>query len=434
MPSHHVDIPRGPSTRYQVLRNAARSAGTVLTGQLASEGYRMAGRAARAAGQRIRDYVGSRTRSGPPHLGATRSERAWGDGMQKNFAHKGPKVSSKVKGRKRVKVTRKFSKKVKQVLERVSPNGLLKESFLYRYSPLDDQQLVVDLGRGWDALNGNFTDSSRLHFFDPVRVLDAASVLFNAKGYNGNKAGVNTGQFDAKTVQVDVVRQWVSFEIKNNTARRMTIKLWSWKYKGNLRGTADFTGYWDTALNEEGAVATDGRINCYDVDKEMIGLSPKLSPRMSAMYQMEEKVIHLEAGKTTYHAIQGYRGVYDFSKFWDGVNFNNYQKNNMGVCMGFYPDIVATDTGGNSTATRSTDIVLADPYGILVETTCHYVIRMPEQAGFKITAAAVGTAQPLKQRRHHPYAIKYNPGPVGVIGNVAVIDDENPQAEATDGV
>jgi len=428
----HINIPQ--TTRYGMLRNAARTAGSYATGALVNEGYRVAGRAARAAGRRLRDYVGSSTRAGPRRLGAVANERSWGDGMQKTFAHKGPKVSSKVKGRKRVKVTRKFSKKVKQVLERVSPNGLLKESYLYRYTPIDDQQLVVDLGRGWDATNANFTDASRLHFFDPVRVLDAASVLFNAKGYNGNKAGANSGQFDAKSVMIDVVRQWVTFEIKNNTARRITIKLWSWKYKGNLRGTADFTGYWDTALNEEGAVATDGRINCYDVDKEMIGLSPKLSPRMSSMYQIEEKVIHLEAGKTTYHAIQGYRGIYDFSKFWDGVNFNNFQKNNMGVCMGIYPDIVATDTGGNNTATRSTDLVLSSPYGIMVETTCNYVIRMPEQAGFKITAAAAGTAQPLKQRRHHPYAIKFNPGPVGVIGNVAVIDDENPQSEATDGV
>lgn len=204
---------------------------------------------------------------------------------------------------------------------------------------------------------------------------------------------------------------------------------------GDTLSNTCFTGYWDSALNDEGAIATDdGKINCYGVTKKHIGINPKFSPRMRSLYQMEEKIIHLEAGKTTYHAIQGYRGIYDFSKFWDGANFNNYQKNNMGVCMGFYPDLVATDTGGNGTATRSTDIVLTDPYGILVETTCHYIIRMPEQSGFKITAAAVGTAQPLKQRRHHPYAIKFNPGPVGTIGNVAVIDDDNPQAEAADGV
>jgi len=384
--------------------------------------------------RRVRRTAQNWARRPTRNLGNLTNVMASGDNVQSGFKRKGKNVSSSAKGRKKIKVSPKFTKSVKQVLEKTSPKGFNSEKYMIRYTPTDDTQAVVDLGGGWDNVTApNTTDGGRLHFFDPIRVLDAASVLFNGKAFNGAKSGANTGQFDAKTTTVDVVKQWVDFEIKNNTARRITIKLWSWQYKGNLRGTADFTGYWDAALNEEGAAA-DGRLNCYGVTKTMIGVSPKLSPRMRDMYKIEEKVINLEAGKTCYHSLQGYRGIYDFSKFWDGVNFNNYTKHNMGVCMAFYVDVVATTTGGNSTATRSTDLTLASPFGLLVETTTNYVIRMPEQAGFQITAAAAGTYQTLKDRRQYPYAIKFNVGPTGVIGSVNEIDDENPQNAASVGV
>jgi len=401
-----------------------------------SRGRSMARTASSMRSRSTRSRARSVSRFSSRSRSSNGSVRGFGNDVQMSFKKKGPNVSAKKKGIKKVKVPPKFRKQVNQVLKQVSPSGNVSEVYMFKHIPLAfSQQQVVNLGGGWDPLVPNFTDQNRLMFFDPCRVLDAASVLFNGKTFSGSKSLGNTGLFAAKNFQCEVLSQNVGFEIKNNSARRFTIKLWTWKLKGNLRLTADFTGYWNAAINEESVITDDGYLNRYSSSSNVIGMNPKFSPRMNEMFQIEEKVINLEAGKQTYHQINGYRGLYDFSKFWDGLNFNNYNKNCMGVCMAFYPDLIGTD-GIAGDVSRTTQINPSSGFGLLVETRCHYTIRVPEQAGFSITVPAGGSTQQvsLKQRRHHPYAIKFNPGPIGLIGNVSLINDENPESKADEGI
>jgi len=398
-----------------------------------SRGRSMARTASSMRSRSTRSRARSVSRFSSRSRSSNGSVRGFGNDVQMSFKKRGPNVSAKRKGARKLKVPVKFAKQVNQVLTRRSPTGTVLETFLVRYYPLNaDRQQVVDIGEGWQPGFANYTDANRLVFFDPNRILDAASVLFNGKGYSGNKSLSSLGLFSASTMQIEVVDQNVGFEIKNNTARRMTIKLWTWKLKDKLKLTANFVGYWDAANNEEGSTSTAGRLNCYSVTKNTIGHTPTLSPRMKDVFTIEEKIIHLEAGKQTYHQINGFRGVYDFSKFWDGATFNNYNKNVMGVCMAFYPDLICTDSVINGGPGRTTDIVGGDPWGLIVETRVRYTIRMPEQAGFVLPATYTPGSKKLDFRREHPYAVNFQPGPTGAIGNVALINDENPESKVDD--
>jgi len=383
-----------------------------------------------------REASSSRSRSRSRSRSSMRSNAStasgFGNDVQTSFKKRGANISKPLKGAKKVKVPVKFAKQVNQVLTKKSPFGTVLESYMIKYQPSPlDTQANFNLGQGWDPTNANTTDAGRLMFFDPCRIIDAASVLFNGKTFSGTKSLSNSGLFSGSTLQVEVLNQNVGFEIKNNTARRMTIKLWTWKLKDKMRLTADFTGYWKAACNEENTAARLGKINCYGISPNMIGGSPMLSPRMRETFTMEEKIIHLEAGKQTYHQINGFRGVYDFSKFWDGATFNNYNKNVMGVCMGFYPDLITT-TGITGNASRTTDIDSSDPWGIAVETRCRYTIRMPEQTGFVLPATYTAGSKKLDFRREHPYAVRHVAG-TGT-GSVALINDENPESQAVDGL
>lgn len=363
-----------------------------------------------------------------------------GDNVQTGGKRSGKKIASKSKGNKSVKVPAKLRKQVKQVLTNNSPRGYYQERFYFKYTPLSDQQTNYDLGKGY--LTGQNASASGVHhFFDPCRVLDAASVLFNWKTLVAQKGLTDTNSFPTRTIQINVVRQWVQMEFKNLTARRMTCKLYTWELKNDARedatlgGVGQFSDAWTNAfLAEADATFNDGRLNIAGATPNTIGATPQLSPRMKRQFNMEEKIIDLEAGKTYYHTIQGPRKLYDFAKFWERGVFVNDIKGVKGCCLVMIPDTVTHDTGGAGQTNRSTAIAAADPYGICVETIYNYVIQMPEQAGFVLTTTTLNTPVPLRQRRDHPYVIKKWNDIQPTTGGEVEIDDENPQNKATVGL
>lgn len=344
----------------------------------------------------------------------------------------GKRVAKKRRGAKRVKVSRSLRKKIKQTLRLSSPSGYYTERYFNKYKPTDFFQNIVDLGSGW-TVTENGSSGGVTMFFDPVRVLDAASVLFNNKAPIGNKDLLDPKLFSATMFNVDVIKQWVKLDMKNNTARTLTLKLWTWEIKNMQETNQQFSAEWFGAASKDASVA-DGKLNVLSATPSDIGMTPLLHPRMRHLYNIEEKDVVIEPGKSYVHLVQGPSRVYDYAKFWKNAgSFNNFQKGNKGVCMALFPDVVSTGTGGAGVAQRYTDITASDPYGLLVETTYSYVIRLPDQTGFQITGGAAGTEQPLYKRRNGPFAVKiWNQ--VAQVGTVFDVEDENPQAPATSGV
>jgi len=361
------------------------------------------------------------------------------DAKQSGHVISGKRVTKLRKTQKKVKITRQFKKKVDAALSKISPNGYYQERFYNKFKPVDFRQTVADLGGG--TWNGEFgTSSGTLFYFDPVRVLDAASVLFNAKTPIANKGLNDINNFDAENFSCEVVRQWVEINLKNNSARNIEVKLWTWELKAPSL-TSNFGVEWGNIyINEAGVVGPpvqDGKINVLSIGADTLGANPQLSPAMRNRFNIEEKIILLEPGKYFKHTVQGPRKLYEFPKFATSVaGFLNAQKGVKGVCMAISVDNTSATTWGAGYSGRITDITSTDGFGILTETIYNYVIKVPDQAGFTYGPAfAAGTMQTLKQKRHGPYAVKvWNDPGAAVVGSVAEVPDENPQNQGAVGV
>jgi len=388
-------------------------------------------------------FVRSFPTSRPRRIGRVRDNTSNGSVIQRGATRSGRRVS-KTTGRKKIKVPKRLRKQVKEVLKSSSPSGYYQERFYEKFTPVSVQQLVVDLGGG--NFNGEFgTADARLWFFDPARVINVASTLFNGKVPVANKtssAVSSANLFDRSNIQIDVLRQWVEFNIKNNSARSIEVKLWTWELKkpgataaDAAQSLGDFATEWANSFASEtlrtisGSVAasTTG-LNTLAITPNVIGTSPGMSHAMRDKYSIEEKIIMLEPGRTYKHQVQGPRKVYDFGKFNQGATFINGIKGIKGLCMGISVDNTSTSTFGAGNSHRITNMENADPYGILVETIYNYVIRMPEQTGFKVGAAlAVGDNVPMNYRRDKPYAVKiWNQPGSAEIGTVSEVNEENP--------
>jgi len=350
---------------------------------------------------------------------------------------KSGKNTKKSGGKKDIKVSNKFVKSVKKALTVTAPNGYYTERFYNKYKPIDFNQNVADMGTGFSAGQTGLSDGI-VSFFDPFKVLDAASVLFNGKVANGVKDNANANLFPAQSFVIDVQKQWVRQEYKNNTARRLTLKLWTWEAKSSV-ALGNFAAFWESQLTKDAALA-DGRLNVLANTTATLGQSPMFNPGVKKYFKIMEEDISLEPGKTYVHYVQGPAKRYDYSKFWNSsVGFLNQQKGNKGVCMALMLDVTSTSTGGAGVAQRYTDIVGADAFGLLVETQYNYVLSVPDQTGFRLTftvpvgGATIDAQTPLMKRRGNPYAC-VNWNTVSQSGTIVDIEDENPQAQAVNGL
>lgn len=361
-----------------------------------------------------------------------------GDAKQGGHTISGKRVTKLKKKDKHVRISRQFKKKVDAALIKSSPSGYYQERYYNKFKPADFQQVIADLGGG--TFNGEFGRAGgTLFFFDPTRVLDAASVLFNNKTPVGtNKLNSDANNFDIENFNCDVVRQWVEINIKNNSARNIEVKLWTWELKSPQLGSIDFGVEWiNSFVSEVGVPLQDGKINQLNITPSVLGSSPALSPAMRNRFNIEEKIILLEPGKYFKHTVQGPRKKYEYPKFAQtAAGFVNAQKGIKGVCMGISVDNTSTTLFGAGNAGRVTDITATDGFGILTETIYNYVIKVPDQAGFTYPAAFAGsTMQTLKQKRIGPYAIKiWNDPGAAAVGTVTEIPDENPQNQGTTGI
>jgi len=357
--------------------------------------------------------------------------------MLKGHAKSG-KNTKKAGGKKDVKVSSKFVASVKKAISLSTPTGYYTERFYNKYIPVDFNQAVfnVGTGNGEPTITETGLSDGIAMFFDPYKVLDAASVLFNFKGANGTKNNNNAGLFPAQAFSVDVKKQWVRMEFKNNSARRLQMKVWTWELKGNTALNLNFSAYWATQLTKDAALV-DGAINPLNNSVNTMGQSPMFNPGVKRYFKIFEEDILIEPGKSYIHYVQGPSKRYDFSKFWStDTVFNNFQKGNKGVCIALCTDITGLAAGVVGATQRYTDMTNAGGYGLQVETQFNYIISLPDQTGYRVTnpLPANNSAQPLMKRRGSPYAcVNWNQVNQGV-AIVQPIDDENPQAPAVGGV
>lgn len=338
--------------------------------------------------------------------------------VQKANKRKGTKVH-KEGLKKRVKVPKKLRKQVKQILENKGPVGSLMEIKSQKITPTDGQSVFM-LGN---------TSENQPNLFDPCYIQYVASTLFNGAAATQTPLIGNAGFFSPRTLRVEVIKQSVTYRVKNNTARTFTLKFLDLSPKSRNFGNGfNPLTFWTAAFQQEGTANSPNNPNVYNINPLTLYAHPKMSDAFKNLYEVDETIVYLEPGKDYIHKLNGpNKKLYDYQKFWSGSSptagvFDNQQKFIKQTMLIIIPDLTST-TGGQ--AGRYVDIPAAPgPYGICMEQTTYTKIHMPEQAGFAWPTVTPTTGNQPLNKRMRVYAINdFTPAQAGT---VAPIEDENP--------
>nr|WAE42712.1 MAG: capsid protein [Cressdnaviricota sp.] len=347
------------------------------------------------------------------------------------------------------KITKKFKAKIYKALEMKAPTGYYQDTSygLINFTSLGVGEQVVNV------LSDGMQDGL---WFNPMRILDAASILFNGKGAGAtgkwtpgqnapasptnNTGGYSlpTGSFDPANIKIHCINSYVKYEFRNNSQRTVTMKLFECKPKSkqDYYATGDALGQWSNTMQEERQSFSNitTHENVSDTPYNRLHVNPTISTSWKNNWSAGVTNVRLEPGQTYTYYLKGPQHYdYDFEKFWataGGSNVLNYSfqdiqpKCTRSLFVISYPEVLPNNTNPPSNAARYAG--LTSFARVTYECTYGYVMSMPEQAGFSYGnatyAAALNKPQPLGFRRH-AYAV-YNWAVAGTA--TTRIDDEQP--------
>jgi len=347
---------------------------------------------------------------------------------------KGDKV--KRKGLKKpVKVPTKLRKQIQKVMENEAIFGKYLSIHYWAITPGVPFQTtsVVDQNSfeyvGYPSQSGATTPENRL-LFSPQYVRYAVSRLC------GNLAAQRTLRWDltdtndcldAKTCRVKVLKQSATFRMRNNTARTVSMRIMCWSPKSTDYSSDVGTtplDIWSKALSDQaGSQGTHENPTITTIFT--LYNHPKYASQVRNMYNIEDTIVDIPAGKEYVYKVDGPAMTYDYAKYWKENKFYDMQKFTKQVVITACNDLVKTSLNAFG---RYTDMTVASSGGVVIEQTGYIKFSVPEQVGFLKTTPVVGGApQNLDYRR---YAFGIDNFQDTQTGAVSYIGDENPQNTA----
>lgn len=327
--------------------------------------------------------------------------------------------------------------------------------------------------RGWVAtlLSGDgFLQGDDMNYFTPLKVLDAASVLWNNKAMardytlqtgnfkiNTNKAtGVPVGGAPAAPLaqgqKIHVINSWVKFEIKNVSQRSLEFNIYNCVPKVAAPDRLPFDTFIE-GLNV--FIDTAAGSNQFKVLNDNLDLAvgdpnfaPSLVDPFNSTYKYTKMDHVLAPGETCVHYVSGPKNVwYDFSKMYESAvdQGGKLNKHSVGVFVSIKPDLVFATVGVNGSASGSgagrfwpsnatpatfqnTDL---DP--LAVEVTEVFKLSMPDDTGFYQQAVTAGAAKSLNLRRPYKAFANFVYGDVPATLAYQRVDEENPTLQISEG-
>lgn len=346
-----------------------------------------------------------------------------GDSMARSVKGKKRKL-----GKKPIKVSAKFRKKVLKAVQSKEPYGYVEELFAKKLSAaVDNAQVVANLFDGVSNQTGTLP-SEQGQYFSPTDLLHYASSCFNSKAFSSTvrtltdagNFGLATGTFDILPSVKIFVRNWyVQHKIKNNSNIG--------KYVNIFECTAKKPGdqYAYTHWVNDMVALYNSRIINTSTNIDFIGMSPAVSDNFKQYFDIKTTKTYINAGETFSYSVQGpQQKMYDYQKLRNADTFPMVTKGMKFVLVAFWNEPVVTTL---STVGYYTDVITTSPYALLVETKNVCTFSMPEQAGILIDVAlpAPGTTagKPLNQRYTRKFFKNYVAAQSGVILNM---EEENP--------
>ena len=313
--------------------------------------------------------------------------------------------------RKKLKITKEFKEKVKEVVSAKEPIGVYR-SYTYNamYPPADNLQTLSDLQFGLT------NDGSAGGCFSATEIMHAASVMWNAKTDSQTRLRADTGNFDPKATKINVINSYAQFTIKNNTQIKYECKIYEFEPKSTQQNYPQYL--WNLSCN---LLAAAGTTNSFA--STMLKTKPTMHKMITDKFKIKEVSLVLEPGAIYIHKVQGPSNwVMDGQKHYEtDSNVFGIHKHMRFPVLVYYPQIQCTDV---ATVGRFTDVATGQPWRIIVESEMYFKLSMPEQVGFQYPSATTsGTTQLLNRRISKWFVKNWAAGQAGIIQQV---DDENP--------
>lgn len=375
----------------------------------------------------------------------------------------GQKALRGMKGKKKVRVAPGLRKKIKQVVEadklygeyhtvRIGHVGVVRDkdsptvqfgvsnqggyaaSSVSMTIPANTPTDWRTLWTGMCTTGITVAQGDDFQFFTPLKIMDAASVLWNEKGSNKdyiNQAGnismpvslttgaeVGGGTAANPTFQltkIHLINAFVELELTNLSNRRMYVKL----YMCVPRVTAVDNpplGLLDQALRQETSGANTAYFRAGTTfggtlsQNDLLLLNPQFGPAQSpifnATYKYETVEITIQPQETVLHSVQGPRNLtYDFNKLHSGstdLAGRLWKKSSVAMMVEIVYDMVSLASAQQTgrfvpNATTVVDDVMSMPLSIEMRET--FKMSMPDNIGFIQRTAGIGTSMPLNMRK-----------------------------------
>lgn len=277
---------------------------------------------------------------------------------------------------------------------------------------------------------------SEWQFFSPLKIVDAASVLWNGKRPNENYASqvgnLNTVHVEAtgspvvgtntnpqiKGLKIHIDNSYVKFTIKNNSQRAMSICVYNCVPKVKFPIATALQAFQQAVIREadgsNSAFMSAVTVNHSTTEQEQaLFANPAVEPNMfksfSTSYKYEKVIIKIAPGETCTHSVQGPKSyTLDYAKLYNsGVNEQGkaYKGTTMFCMMSIIPDMAFMTAGintanqgttGRYVASTSAIDSIADPVSIQWEEV--YRLSIPEVVGFRTQNGTAGTMQVLNKK------------------------------------
>jgi len=384
------------NTGYRGVSALARSLG----GQAVSYGAKYVGKKAKEFVQN--SFSNKRrhtTQSGRKSAAGSRADLVNESSANSRRAAAGKKRSVK-KNKKTPKVSKAFSKKVKSALEKKCITGVFSET---SYGSIN-----LGSSNKQGVFHDNMAGTQDGNMFDPFRVLDAASVLWNKKVPDLDHNDT-VGNFPQQNFNINVVSSYSKWHFKNNTQHTITLDIYECMTKGprSLFSDPNPRDSFVTAVNDDtnNFIAIPS-INAYDglttLTVNHLGVKPGMTSSFSKYWKYTSREVILDPGQSFTHIVNGPKNTtYEFNKFYqEGIMFNYQPGKTVSMMIIMKSDLRAARNGDASVGTGRYFTDEGKGRTVAIERYDHYVLGLPEQAGFTYpTSTTSGTVQALTLRK-----------------------------------
>lgn len=310
------------------------------------------------------------------------------------------------------------------------------------------------------SVNSSCVANTDLNFFTPAKILDAASVLFNGKALGdpysatGNLSTVFVGTTTAPVtnipgqLKINVLSSSVDFELKNVSDRVVTMEIWECTPTLKFQSTNPLalvqqiaTTYQNITNNNNTLYVRDqpgGASNELFYEQAIDPLTVMKKYNGLPMTWKKRNMI-LAPDETCIHSIIGPSGVLDFSKLnVAGLTLpqiNVMLKNwSVGCIISIVGDqaiqpTLSVNRGDKAAYSDNVNVRMGMPVSMQVRE--YYRIAVPEIAGFTTQTPAVGTVSNQLLNYRKPKCVIWNQCVANGITSTAPVSVSNEQQPMT---